>query len=253
VRRNYLVYAGDLPHVSCQETQDVIREGGGRYFDLDVSSQPDWENAVATIREDAGKLDLLVNSAGTLVVGRAQEVKAEHWQRVLDVNLGGTIRGCQNCFELLHASQGRPAVINVASCAAFLPLMWSSAYNASKAGVLAFSETIASEWSPFGIHVTAVCPGIFRSRLFESSPPMEPSMAEMLEWMVKKSGLSPDQVAQAAIAAAERRRPIVVAPIRVWRWWFMKRLFPRDTNRFVSAVGWRLYRKFSTAATGAKP
>lgn len=104
-----------------------------------------------------GGLDGLVNAAGIANTDLAEEVSLSDWQRVLEVNLTGTFILCRACLAHLRAAGGG-TIVNLSSGQGLQPFVRRSAYAASKAGVIAFSKSIAMEWAP-AIRVNTICPG----------------------------------------------------------------------------------------------
>src|SRR5690606_31542342 len=86
------------------------------------------------------------------------------WSGILDTNLTGILRTCQSFFEPLRAS-GRGRIINIASLTSFVQFREVAAYSASKAAVLSLTQSLGSEWAPYGICVNAIAPGVFRTDL----------------------------------------------------------------------------------------
>lgn len=104
-----------------------------------------------------GGIDGLVNAAGISNTDLAEDVSLANWKRVLDVNLTGTFVVCRACLPHLRAS-GTGTIVNLSSGQGLQPFVRRSAYAASKAGVIAFSKSIAMEWAP-AIRVNTICPG----------------------------------------------------------------------------------------------
>ncbi|GAB5470317.1 MAG: SDR family oxidoreductase [Rhodospirillales bacterium] len=111
--------------------------------------------SIAGLVADLPRLDGLVNCAGTLL--RDEEYDIEVFQRVLDVNLTGTMRMCLACRPLLAESGG--AIVNTASMLSFFGGPRVPAYSASKGGVAQLTKSLAGRWADEGIRVNAVAPG----------------------------------------------------------------------------------------------
>jgi NAD(P)-dependent dehydrogenase (short-subunit alcohol dehydrogenase family) len=111
-----------------------------------------------------GRVDILVNCAGTTRRTPTLEVSEAEWNAILDTNLTGTLRGCQIFGRpMLDAGYGR--IINIASLGSFVGLYEVAAYAASKAGVASLTRQLAIEWGGRGVCVNAIMPGVFRTAL----------------------------------------------------------------------------------------
>jgi NAD(P)-dependent dehydrogenase (short-subunit alcohol dehydrogenase family) len=111
-----------------------------------------------------GKVDVLVNCAGTTKKGPTLDFPEDTWQQILDTNLTGTLRACQVFGkQMLQQKSGR--IINIASLTTCLGLFEVAAYGASKAAVGSLTKTLAVEWSRHGVLVNAILPGVFRTAL----------------------------------------------------------------------------------------
>ena len=92
---------------------------GARFQRLDITSESDWAAAADRVRDEFGGLDILVNNAGIAAGGRIDRLGADHWQRVLSVNVLGAVHGCRT-FAPLFKQQGSGHLVNVASAAGLL-------------------------------------------------------------------------------------------------------------------------------------
>jgi NAD(P)-dependent dehydrogenase (short-subunit alcohol dehydrogenase family) len=126
-----------------------------------------------TVLAAFGKIDILVNAAGTTAKGPTLQANEAEWSRILDTNLTGTLRACQIFGDtMVGAGYGR--IINLASLSSFVGFHGVAAYSASKAGVASLTKVLAIELAEKGVNVNAIAPGIFptaiNSRLVEGTP-----------------------------------------------------------------------------------
>jgi short-subunit dehydrogenase len=130
------------------------------------------------------------------------------------------------------ASQGG-LIVNVASAASFVCASRTSAYSASKAAVVALSETLFQELAEHHVHVSVVSPGFFRTRLLETARAPDDARGFAMKLM-KRSNLEADAVAREIIAKAADGATHIVLP-GSYRWlWRFKRLAPRSFQRWLA-------------------
>jgi 3-oxoacyl-[acyl-carrier protein] reductase len=138
------------------EVESLGRRGLG--ISADVARAGDVKRVVGETLERFGKIDLLVNNAGVVVVRRMIEQTEEDWDRVLDVNLKGAFLCCREVVPEMIARK-RGAIVNIASIAAFHVTVPHVPYAASKAGLVALTRDLAYEVGRHGIRVNAIAPG----------------------------------------------------------------------------------------------
>jgi NAD(P)-dependent dehydrogenase (short-subunit alcohol dehydrogenase family) len=140
---------------------------------LDVSSEESVGAAVAATRERFGRIDGLVNAAGTTMRVPTLEMKAADWRAIVDTNLTGTLLASQACGRVMR-EQGSGAIVNIASLTSFVGFYEVAAYGASKAGVASLTQNLANDWAQYGIRVNALAPGVFPTplnrKLIEGTP-----------------------------------------------------------------------------------
>jgi gluconate 5-dehydrogenase len=125
---------------------------------VDVTDETSVGAAVATVVERLGGLDVLVNSAGTTVRTRAEDLAPADWRRVLDVNATGTFLCCQAAGAHMVRSGGG-AIVNLSSVRGRYGATFGQAeYSASKGAVDALTRSLAAQWAELGIRVNAVAP-----------------------------------------------------------------------------------------------
>jgi 3-oxoacyl-[acyl-carrier protein] reductase len=148
------------------EIEQTADEIGGLALECDVSDRAAVERMVEQVESAYGRIDLLVANAGTSVDehGAAWELDPDRWWHVFEVNVLGVYHCCRTVIPgMLERGAGR--IVNVASGAAYLPGVASTAYSASKAAVHRFSETLARQLEPHGIPVFSISPGLVRTRM----------------------------------------------------------------------------------------
>lgn len=145
-------------------------ELGGGHLGLacDVASEDHVADAVRSVLQAFGRLDVLVNNAG--IGDQApptvrQEVAA--FDRVLDVHLRGTFLMCRAAGAAM-LEQGAGAIVNIASIAGFAGIPGRNAYGAAKAGIAAMTRSLACEWARSGVRVNAVAPGYVHTALVDA-------------------------------------------------------------------------------------
>ncbi len=131
---------------------------------VDVVSQASVRALRDTVLKTFGKVDILVNSAGMTKRTPTLEVSEEEWNRILAVNLKGTLFGCQVFGETMLA-RGYGRILNIASLSTDRAFHEVAAYGASKAAVGALTRSLAVEWAQAGVCVNALAPGLFPTEL----------------------------------------------------------------------------------------
>ena len=129
---------------------------------VDVADRPQVEAAVAALE----RVDVVINNAGISVRRDAVDIPPEQWRRVLDVNLGGVFNVAQAAGRRMLA-EGGGVILNTASTNGIVGHRFYADYNASKAGVIELTRTLALEWAP-AVRVNAVCPGFVLTPMQEA-------------------------------------------------------------------------------------
>ncbi|MFK4083287.1 SDR family NAD(P)-dependent oxidoreductase [Kribbella sp. NPDC020789] len=181
----------------------------GPYLRLDVRSADDWDAAVAWCDEHWGGLDILVNNAGIATGGRIDVETLEEWDRVVDINLMGVVRGCR-AFAPVFKRQHSGYIVNTASAAGLIHPPMMSSYNTVKAGVVALSETLSHELQPFGVHVSVVCPSFFRTNLADSLQGADAAMRSAARQLIDKSPRTADDIATVVLAGIAKKRFLII-------------------------------------------
>jgi NAD(P)-dependent dehydrogenase (short-subunit alcohol dehydrogenase family) len=149
-----------------EKTAGEIRALGRSTLALtsDVQKRETIQALHDAVLKEFGKVDILVNAAGITHKVPTLEADEADWSRVLDINLNGTLRGCQ-IFGSTMVRAGYGRIINIASLTTFLGFYRVAAYSASKAAVGSLTKVLAVELAQTGVNVNAIAPGMFPTEL----------------------------------------------------------------------------------------
>lgn len=149
-----------------QKTAAEIRALGRMSLEMsaDVTRRADIQRVVDQMVREMGRIDILVNSAGTTKRVASLELADEDWDRVMNVNLNGTWYACQIAGRVMK-EQNYGRIVNIASIGAYLSLYEAAAYCASKGAVAMLTRCLGTEWVKYNITVNALAPGVFETPL----------------------------------------------------------------------------------------
>ncbi len=141
---------------------------GNRFLPLklDITSDADVCAAIQQTIDTFGRIDVVVNNAGYSLVGSIEETTDEEFRQTLDVNLFGTVNVIRHAVPHLRR-QGAGHIINISSNAGYVGFANAASYNAAKFAIVGLSEALALETESFGIKVTVVAPGQFRTSFMD--------------------------------------------------------------------------------------
>jgi short-subunit dehydrogenase len=235
-RRRGRLLLSDLRLDRAEETAEFCRREGAREaiaVAADVTRIEDVEALASRAEELWGGVDLVINNAGVGVGGDVGETPLADWHFAFDVNVWGVVHGC-HVFAPRLRRQGYGALLNVASIAGLIHAPHMAPYNASKAAVVALSETLRAELAASGVGVTVLCPGFFQTNILSEARSVAAGYLRFAAGQMKIAALDADDVAAYAIKAVERGE-LHALPMADTRWaWRFKRLSPA---LFVRVVG----------------
>jgi NAD(P)-dependent dehydrogenase (short-subunit alcohol dehydrogenase family) len=167
----------DIRHDQAEAAAATLREAGARThaIALDVGEPASAERAVLDTLERFGRIDVLINNAGTDVTLPIDELSTQDWLRVISTNLNGPFLMSKYAAHAMR-SAGGGHIINVCSTAAKRAWPNASAYHASKWGLLGLSHALHAELRQYAIKVTAVIAGGMRTPfLLDRFPELDPA------------------------------------------------------------------------------
>jgi 2-hydroxycyclohexanecarboxyl-CoA dehydrogenase len=172
------VVVSDIDEGSARETAAAI---GGKSVGLrtDVTSKESVEAMVREVMDRFGRVDVLVNNAGWDKVQPFLESNESNWEKVIAINLYGTLHCCKAVLPVMVA-QGYGKVVNIGSDAGRVGSSGEAVYSAAKGGIIAFTKTLAREMARYKINVNCVCPGPADTPLFAEIGEENPKLKEAL-------------------------------------------------------------------------
>ncbi len=221
------VCIGDINAERCAETLAALTALGATAHALpcNVTDEASLQAAADWLHAHWGGVDLVFNNAGVADAGGIDEMPIADWQWMIDINLLGVVRGCK-VFTPMMKAQKSGHLINTASMAGLIHPPMMSAYNATKAAVVALSETLQAELYPHGIKVSVVCPAFFRTNLAESVRTANADMARLTTKLINKSAIGADEIAALVKARVARGDFHVLTHQKEKRIWLFKRAVP---------------------------
>jgi NADP-dependent 3-hydroxy acid dehydrogenase YdfG len=197
-----------------QALADRITEEGARAVAVptDVGEEAQAQAFVERARSELGRLDVLVNNAGVMLLGPIENAPTEEWRRMIHANVFGVLYCTHAALPLMRA-QGSGHIVNVSSVAGRIARAGSGVYNLTKFGVGAFSESLRQEAVGLGVRVTLVEPGAVATELSGHNRP------EVLEQMAKRfQGVTPlaaEDIADAVLYAIGQPQNVSVNEVLV--------------------------------------
>jgi len=192
-----------------QALAERIAGEGGRAIAVpaDVGDEEQARAFVDRAHSELGRLDVLVNNAGVMLLGAIENAPTEEWRQMIHVNVFGVLYCTHAALPLMH-QQGSGHIINISSVAGRVARAGSAVYNLTKWGVGAFSEALRQEAVEMGVRVTLVEPGAVTTELAGHNRP------EVLEQIAKRFGgftlLSAEDIAGAILYAIAQPQHVSV-------------------------------------------
>jgi len=194
------VYVFDRDEAACQRLIKDLPDLGG-YILADVADHDSVARAFEELDKRAGGLDILINNAGISIRQAFMEITPQEWRTVLDVNLNGIFYVAQHAARRMLA-QGGGVIINMGSTNGLMGYPYYAHYNASKAGVIELTRSMALELAPT-IRVNAVCPGFILTPMQEAEYTPEMRRAFENKIPLKRLGRPEDVAALFAFLASD--------------------------------------------------
>jgi NAD(P)-dependent dehydrogenase (short-subunit alcohol dehydrogenase family)/pimeloyl-ACP methyl ester carboxylesterase len=202
----------DIDPAAAADTVKLLQDKGveAAEYTVDSSDGPAVHRFAERVRAEHGVPDIVVNNAGIGMSGPFLDTSVEDWERVIDVNLWGVIHGCRAFAPMLAERAEGGQIVNLASAAAYLPSKILSAYATTKSAVLTLSVCLRAELAADHIGVTAVCPGIVKTNITNTtrfvgvSDEEQQRRQQSSSKLYARRGFGPEGVAKDILRAVEK-------------------------------------------------
>jgi short-subunit dehydrogenase len=172
-----------------------------QYLAMDLSNPESPARLFEETKKRDLEVDMLINNAGFGSMGPFAGLELARELEIIDLNVKALVE-LTHLFLAPMRERKQGTIINVASTAAFQPVPFMATYAATKAFVLSFSDAIAEESRPHGVHVMALCPGVTETNFFEAAKIDRPPM---------RTAQTPEEVVDAALHGLARRKSVVIS------------------------------------------
>ncbi len=184
-------------HIAITKLEENIKRIGGfcQFYQCDIRQEKEVKKLFLAIASRWGKLDGLINNAGIIRDQNILKMSYEDWDEVIQVNLTGSFFCLKEAISLLTKEQLKKSkfIINIVSLRGLTGNEGQTNYSASKAGLIALTQTAALELNPFGIKVNAVIPGLLETQMSKGSKALkdfsERLPSDIAQWIVKIASL----------------------------------------------------------------
>ena len=197
------------------DTAAAITAAGGtaEAFRADLLSTSGAAELFEQVHARFGRVDILINNAGTIHRAAAEEVLLEDWQNILQVNLTSVFQLSQLAARDMIGRNQTGKIVNIASLLSFQGGIRVPSYAASKGGVAQLTKALANEWAPKGIQVNAIAPGYFRTENTSALQADETRNRQILERIPANRWGDPQDLAGAAVFLSSRASDYVTGTI----------------------------------------
>lgn len=241
-KKRWNIVIAEIHDSRAKETAGLIKNLGGKpiIVPCDVSNPAKLEKTISITEKEWGGVDVMINNAGVSSGGYMEKISLDDWNWIFDLNLKSVIYGCRSVIPLFK-KQRSGYIINVSSNAGMACLPEMCSYNTTKAGVIAISETLRVELSPFGIGVSVVCPTFFKTNLMDNFRSTDARQRKLAQEFFNKSIMPVEAVARYVMKSVARNNMHIIPQIDGRFVWWSKRHFPRlffRTSAFIYKNGY---------------
>jgi len=222
----------DINRVSLDKALSHLRSGGFEThgFQVDITDIDGVRGLRAELEERGLVPEILVNSAGLTLVAHCSVTEHEDWERIIKVNLMGTVHVIETFLPAMMRS-GYGHIVNIGSIDGLIPIPGQAPYCASKFAVTGLTEVLYFDLRQHGIGVTLVCPGYVRTPMAQSLPIKDMSLdfrgSGRVMRILEAFSSTPHKIADHVVNAIVYNRFLVIPGLPSRVFYLYRRLFPR--------------------------
>lgn len=229
--RGARVWLADIDAAGVQRAAAELGVPAAQAMALDVRDAAAYKASVDQVVRDAGRIDFLFSNAGIGVSGEVHEMAAEHFERIIDVNIRGTVHGVLAAYPQMVRQQGG-TIVNTASAAGLIPSPLLTAYGMSKHAVVGLSASLRLEAAPHGVQVCVLCPSAIETPLLDHGNPPGltalPWVPNVRRYLTQLGGkpYAVERLVEDALRGVERGQGQIVVPARARMSAWLYRMVP---------------------------
>jgi NADP-dependent 3-hydroxy acid dehydrogenase YdfG len=198
-----------------QDLSQRIEQKGVRALPIaaDASNEEEVHKVVQQAKDQFGRLDIVVNNAGVMLLGKIDGANTDEWRQMININVLGLLYMTHSVLPIMKEQQSGH-IVNISSVAGRTARMGSGVYNVTKWGVVAFSESLRQEVLSSNIRVTTIEPGAVATEL-DSHISDEQVRKQQQEWVSKITPLASEDIANAIVYAVTQPQHVDVNEILI--------------------------------------
>lgn len=225
-RQGAQVIAVDVNLSGAEATRNAIQQAGGQAeaHAVDIAAAEQVSRLFEMAYQAYGRVDFAFNIAGVGLLGEVRDLRLEHWQRLVEVNIMGTVHCVHAAYQLM-LRQRHGHIVNMASLAGLVGYPTMTPYAMTKSAIVGLSQSLRHEAAAAGIQVSVVCPGFIQSAIYTASPAVNVDGAAVWERLPFRL-MQADHAAEQILRGVERNRGMMIFPAYGRLLWGLYRLSP---------------------------
>ena len=209
----------DIKQEELNDLKFELDQIGTPYFIkvVDIRNENECKKFIDNCISELGTIDILINNAGITHIAPENETSIQHTQNVMDINFMGTVH--LSHYALTHIIKQKGAIAGVSSVAGYSPLLYRTAYAASKHAVWGYLSSLRAEMKEKKVHVLTICPSFVKTELQESQQKYFSNTTNI--------ALTPDFVANEILEALKKKKNIALIGKTAKQVYWLNRFFPK--------------------------